>query len=127
MSLRVYNRKRKFDQTPEPKGKKSKGAGDLRFVVQMHEATRLHWDLRLEFDGVFKSWAVPKGPSLNPLDQRLAVFVEDHPIEYGSFEGIIPKGNYGAGTVMIWDEGTYIERSSENRDQSEEAIRKGFE
>ncbi len=127
MSLKVYNRKRKFDQTPEPKGKKVKGSGDLRFVVQMHDATRLHWDLRLEFDGVFKSWAVPKGPSLNPLDQRLAVFVEDHPIEYGSFEGIIPKGNYGAGTVMIWDEGTYIERGSTGRKDSEAAMKKAFE
>ncbi|MBX9769133.1 MAG: DNA ligase D, partial [Bdellovibrionales bacterium] len=108
MSLNVYNRKRKFDQTPEPKGKKIKGKGDLRFVVQMHHASRPHFDLRLEFDGVFKSWAVPKGPSLNPLDQRLAVFVEDHPLDYGSFEGIIPKGNYGAGTVIIWDHGTYV-------------------
>lgn len=127
MSLRIYNRKRKFNATPEPRGKKSaRGKGDLRFVVQMHEATRLHWDLRLEFDGVFKSWAVPRGPSLNPLDQRLAVFVEDHPLAYGSFEGIIPKGNYGAGTVMVWDEGTYIERGSKARKDSETAMLKNF-
>lgn len=127
MSLNVYNRKRNFNQTPEPKGKqKSSGKGNLRFVVQMHRATNLHFDFRLEFDGTFKSWAVPKGPSLNPLDQRLAIFVEDHPIEYGSFEGIIPKGNYGAGTVMIWDEGTYVDRSSENRKQSEAAMIKNF-
>ncbi len=128
MSLRVYNRKRKFNQTPEPRGKigpKSKGLP--RFVVQLHRATRLHHDLRLEFDGVFKSWAVPRGPSLNPLDQRLAVFVEDHPLEYGSFEGIIPKGNYGAGTVMLWDEGTYIERNSNTRKETERAMREGFE
>jgi bifunctional non-homologous end joining protein LigD len=141
MSLKVYNRKRKFDQTPEPKGKagggSEKGEGPLRFVVQMHRATRLHFDLRLEFEGVFKSWAVPRGPSLNPQDQRLAVFVEDHPLEYGSFEGIIPPRNYGAGTVMVWDEGTYEERGSfgptgagepqYTRKQNEEAMRKGFD
>src|SRR6476659_3270914 len=107
MSLDDYNRKRKFDRTPEPPGKVESGVGPLRFVVQMHEATRLHYDLRIEAGGVFRSWAVPKGPSLNVQDQRLAVYVEDHPIAYGSFEGVIPKGNYGAGTVMVWDQGTY--------------------
>lgn len=127
MSLREYKRKRKFDQTPEPKGKHEKSQkGPLRFVVQMHKATRLHFDLRLEIDGVFKSWAIPKGFSLNPQDQRLAVFVEDHPLEYGSFEGIIPKGNYGAGTVMLWDSGTYVERSSKGRLDSQEAMRRGM-
>ena len=128
MGLRVYRRKRKFTQTPEPEGKvKKSGRGNLRFVVQMHYASRPHFDLRLEFEGVFKSWAVPKTPSLNPQDQRLAVFVEDHPLEYGSFEGIIPKNNYGAGTVMIWDEGTYVERGSMGRRDSEIAMRRGFD
>lgn len=92
----------------------------------MHRATRLHFDFRLEIDGVYKSWAVPKGPSLNPLDQRLAVFVEDHPLEYGDFEGIIPPRNYGAGTVMIWDRGVYLERSSETPKSSNLAMREGL-
>jgi bifunctional non-homologous end joining protein LigD len=127
MSLADYNRKRKFDQTPEPKGIPKKGEGPLRFVVQMHAASRMHFDFRLEADEVLKSWAIPKGPSMNAQDQRLAVQVEDHPLNYGSFEGIIPKGNYGAGTVLIWDEGTYVERNSTTRAESEKAILKGIE
>ena len=129
MSLKEYHRKRKFQQTPEPRGKQeARGAKGkpLRFVVQLHAATRRHFDFRLELDGVLKSWAVPRGPSLNPLDQRLAVMVEDHPIEYGSFEGVIPRGNYGGGTVLLWDRGTYVERGSATRAESEAALRAGL-
>jgi bifunctional non-homologous end joining protein LigD len=106
MGLQTYRTKRRFDVTPEPRGKRSRAIGNA-FVIQKHAATRLHYDLRLELDGVMKSWAVTRGPSLVPGEKRLAVQVEDHPVEYNKFEGTIPKGQYGGGTVMIWDRGTW--------------------
>jgi bifunctional non-homologous end joining protein LigD len=104
--LTTYKAKRDFRQTREPRGQDSvKPSSRRRFVIQKHNATRLHYDLRMELDGVFKSWAVTRGPSLDPHDKRLAVEVEDHPLDYGDFEGTIPKGQYGGGTVMLWDRG----------------------
>ena len=107
LGIAAYNKKRDFSKTAEPKGKRARARGD-RLVVQKHDASRLHWDFRLELDGVLKSWAVPKGPSLDPGTNRLAMRTEDHPLDYGSFEGTIPAGEYGGGTVMLWDRGRWI-------------------
>ena len=106
MALGVYRKKRKFGVTSEPRGHKARRGGDA-YVIQKHAARRLHYDLRLELDGVMKSWAVTRGPSLDSGEKRLAVHVEDHPIEYNKFEGTIPQGQYGGGTVMIWDRGRW--------------------
>ena len=121
--LTTYKAKRDFKQTQEPSGKESViPSRRRRFVIQKHDAMRLHYDLRLELDGVFKSWAVTRGPSLDPHDKRLAVEVEDHPLDYGDFEGTIPKGQYGGGTVMLWDRGYW---EPEGKKSPEQALAKG--
>jgi bifunctional non-homologous end joining protein LigD len=136
--LGEYRRKRDFTRTAEPPGESrvgprkkatrastSRKAPELAYVIQKHAASHLHYDLRLELDGVMKSWAVPKGPSLDPAVKRLAMQVEDHPIEYNTFEGTIPKGEYGGGTVMVWDRGTYTYGGSDDVDPVE-GLRRGY-
>src|SRR6267154_630494 len=120
-SLHEYLRKRPKGASPEPRGG-TPTTGHHSFVIQRHDATRLHYDFRLEINGVLKSWAVPKGPSLDPSVKRLAIHVEDHPLDYGDFEGTIPEGNYGAGEVILWDKGTY---TAEGSLPAEEQLRKG--
>lgn len=123
--LAEYKRKRDFSVTREPEGRPAARGSKLRYVIQKHAATRLHYDLRLELDGVMKSWAVPKGPSTDPSVKRLAIEVEDHPIEYNKFEGTIPAGQYGGGTVMLWDRGTYTYGGADAGDPVE-LLRAGY-
>lgn len=125
MGLEEYKRKRDFSKTPEPEATYHKNKEHLRFVIQRHRASRLHYDLRLEMEGVLKSWAVPKGPSMNPADKRLAIMTEDHPIKYLTFHGTIPKGNYGAGEMSIWDEGTYAAADGGTEKNLLKALKKG--
>ncbi len=132
MSLEDYKKKRDFINTSEPSAEEQRStagtsSGMLKFVMHKHFATHLHFDLRLELDGVLKSWAIPKGPTIDPKEKKLAVMVEDHPFDYRNFEGIIPEGNYGAGRVYIWDSGTYHALGTDDREKSAILLREGLE
>ena len=127
MKLSEYNIKRDFKKTKEPKGEVKKSGKGLLFVVQKHDASQLHYDFRLEMGGVLVSWAIPKGPSSDTSVKRLAVHVEDHPLDYINFEGTIPKGQYGGGTVMVWDTGTFFTEGSTDYDESEKQLKKMYD
>ena len=133
MSLKEYQKKRNFTQTPEPSGsdatKEKEEKPGSKFVIQLHDASHLHYDFRIEIDGLLYSWALPRGPTMNASDPKMAVETEPHPMEYGDFEGIIPKGNYGAGTVLIWDKGTYIARKAagDSKEETQSLMKTSFE
>ena len=127
MDLSKYHQKRDFNTTTEPKGEINKSKKELIFVVQKHAASQLHYDFRLEMDGILKSWAIPKGPSMNPEEKRLAIMVEDHPYAYKDFEGTIPEGNYGAGTVIVWDNGAYTLADQEKTESVEAQFKSGLQ